>query len=1451
MKMGIRRGEEWGKRWGCGLAFVVWLATNLAGGAEVDLATAKQALQGWLNEGQIRLGERFVRKTADAAEWQTVNDAVGRTLYHVANLTDGGYVILAGDDRVIPVVAFSDKGSFLPQMDNPLHDILQADLPARRAELESDTSLRNAPCTRQIQGRSPAGQHWQKLLSLGQSAATARPTQSLTEIDDLRCAPLLKSKWSQCTKVKIDTDWVYVYEYYTPNHYPCGCVNVATAQIMRYWQYPTRGVGLNASTVYVDYTPTVLSTRGGDGAGGPYRWDLMDLEPDASISEASCQAISALCFDIGLSFGTFYAPDGSGTKLFPDKLKNRFFYASANGLSVGGGQYNDKVFQAIYSNLDAHLPVYLAVNGFLSGHGVVADGYGYQGALYTHINLGWGGYENAWYNLTTEAIDPGVYRFTGVTDIGYNIRPAGEGEIVSGRVLDETGRPVGGMKILAQGDAYAASTVSAANGVYAFDCVPSNLELRLTAVRNDGTVFQSLRAKTGLSSSDWRVNACGNLWGVDFGPSPITVTAQDANASAVGLYSGTFIIARSGLGLPQDDLTVNFILGGTAGNGDYLASATSSVTIPCNLHSATVTITPLAGAAVEGGKNVTLTLAPGSGYSLGSPASATVVLCASHGLVAAWGSDDHCQLGDEKIANQLTPQVVPHLFNVTAIASGYNHSLVLLADGTVKAWGDNSHGQLGDGTGTNRPTPVLIPGLSGVTATATSRAADSIHSLALLADGTVKAWGKNNNGQLGDGTRQDRLVPTLIPGLAGVTAIAVGDGFSLAVLADGTVKAWGDNYFGQLGDSTTENRDSPVLVPGLSGATAVAAGSRHSLALLADGTVKSWGYNSSGQLGDDTTQARLTPVAVSGLSGATAIAAGLYTSMVLLTDGTVRVWGYCHFWIDGAHGYTSHTPLAITELSNVVAVQAGVFHNLALLADGTVKTWGTNGCGQLGDGTTTNRVKPVLVAGLKGAYAIAGGGQFSLALFRDLPEVTVTANDALAAETGSDAGSFTVARTGSTALALTVNFALSGTAGSGDYIASASTAVTIPAGSSTASVTLTPIFDDLSEGSEIAILSLQACSDYRVGSPASAMLTIADAIDRPAVTVTVVAGDVLASETGPDTGEFTISRTGSTAAALTVHFSLSGTTDSGDYSASATTDPTIPAGCASICVVITPLADQLVEGDETVVLTLTTGAGYTLGSPASTTVTIADADAIDPNDHVAQFIARFYQVCLQRQPDAAGLREWVANLKSGAATGANAAAGFICSREFQARNLDDSAWLEALYQAIFGRAADETGKNDWLTRLYAGTSRTTVLDGFVQAREFGELCARYGIASGQGGSDQVSAFVARFYRLCLQREPDTTGLAAWKQNLQSQTCTGADVATGFVFSAEFQARSLAGDAFLDVLYQAVFGRAADAAGKNGWLEQLSAGTSRQIVVAGFIHGAEFSALCNQYGIRAY
>lgn len=287
------------------------------------------------------------------------------------------------------------------------------------------------------------------------------------------------------------------------------------------------------------------------------------------------------------------------------------------------------------------------------------------------------------------------------------------------------------------------------------------------------------------------------------------------------------------------------------------------------------------------------------------------------GRVLAWGENETGQLGDAGTTGSAEPVevVAPApdegaLGDVTAVAADTDFSMALRADGTVVTWGESSAGQRGTGPApaSLRPTVVLTTSgapLDGVV----SVAADGRTAMAVREDGTVLAWGSNSYGQLGDGTTADRALPGPVlteaggPALQGVQDVSVGGQHGVALLETGEVMAWGRNDTGQLGDGTTADRPVPRPVAlrtstgGVADVVAVSAAEKFTLALLADTTVLGWGSGAAGQLGRGTVAAVMGPGPVlasfggSPLRGVQDVAAGEAYGVALLADGSARSWG--------------------------------------------------------------------------------------------------------------------------------------------------------------------------------------------------------------------------------------------------------------------------------------------------------------------------------------------------------------------------------------------------------------------------------------------------------------------------------------------------------------------------------------------------------------------------------
>lgn len=279
---------------------------------------------------------------------------------------------------------------------------------------------------------------------------------------------------------------------------------------------------------------------------------------------------------------------------------------------------------------------------------------------------------------------------------------------------------------------------------------------------------------------------------------------------------------------------------------------------------------------------------------------------------------------------------------------------------------------------------------------ASSVSAGDEHSCA-VSGGTVKCWGSNNSGQLGDDSIVNALSPVLVSGLPGTPAqVAAGGRHTCARLTDRTVWCWGENGNGQLGDNTTSDSRVPVQVQGINTAEDISAGGNHTCAVLADGTVRCWGDNLNGQLGNATNNDSSVPVPVSGINSVAAVAAGGIHTCALLTDGTVRCWGSNVLEQLGnaflLPGSKSNVPVTATSVISAVNITAGANHNcVSVTSPNTrVRCWGDNFSGQLGlpwpliftpapvFETTSN--EPLTVNGITGATgSIAAGLDHSCA----------------------------------------------------------------------------------------------------------------------------------------------------------------------------------------------------------------------------------------------------------------------------------------------------------------------------------------------------------------------------------------------------------------------------------------------------------------------------------------
>lgn len=483
---------------------VFWFSCTSAWAAPTTAEEAKTVVQNWLSLDKMPLGASLGQ---DVGEVTTFADKNKTPLYFIVYLKPQGFAIVSGDDLVEPIVGFISQGKYVPESTNPLGALVLRDLPGRVAAvrtMEQQTLMQGKEFTPLGLERAAKGK-WDRLKA---AAPEAQTLTGLGSVADVRVPPLVQSRWSQSTE-----GGTYCYNYYTPNHYVCGCVATAMSQLMRYHQYPTLGVGTTAFTIYVDNIPQSRNLRGGNGSGGPYNWASMVLDPDYSTSDVQRQAIGALTHDAGLSVNMKYTAGSSGAShLGATSLVSTFKYTNAREAVNNSNIPSAALYNMINANLDASLPVLLGIFGYDGGHAIVADGYGYNYAtLYHHLNLGWAGSDDAWYNLPTIDSNPS---FETVARCAYNIYPTGTGEIISGRVTDANGNPVSGAAVSAArvgGGVYNSTTNS--RGIYALAKVPAASTYSIT-VTKAGQTFSPRTVNTATSYSN-TVNT-GNLWAVNF-----------------------------------------------------------------------------------------------------------------------------------------------------------------------------------------------------------------------------------------------------------------------------------------------------------------------------------------------------------------------------------------------------------------------------------------------------------------------------------------------------------------------------------------------------------------------------------------------------------------------------------------------------------------------------------------------------------------------------------------------------------------------------------------------------------------------------------------------------------------------------------------------------------------------------------------------------------------------
>lgn len=333
------------------------------------------------------------------------------------------------------------------------------------------------------------------------------------------------------------------------------------------------------------------------------------------------------------------------------------------------------------------------------------------------------------------------------------------------------------------------------------------------------------------------------------------------------------------------------------------------------------------------------------------------------GTMKCWGHQEQNQLAHGQYGYSTGwPVDVVGIDDAVRMSGGYQFTCALLEQGSIKCFGYNRWGQLGTGAS----SCTYPEGASDCTRVAgiddaLDVAAGGAHACAVRAGGSVECWGLNNHGQLGQGNLDlgETPVPLPVPGIDTAFAVASGSRFSCALVDDGAVKCWGRNNQGQLGlgaASADPGVPTPSAVSGVADATAIVAGDSHACVLHSSGDVSCWGQEDYGALGtpeDALNSFRATPAAL-GFSDGIGLAAGDLHTCVLHADGAVRCFGENYYGQigDGTNRNRSFTPVTVQNVASASALAAGGQHTCARVSQDpvNVKCWGSGNFGQIGNG---------------------------------------------------------------------------------------------------------------------------------------------------------------------------------------------------------------------------------------------------------------------------------------------------------------------------------------------------------------------------------------------------------------------------------------------------------------------------------------------------------------------
>lgn len=441
---------------------------------------------------------------------------------------------------------------------------------------------------------------------------------------------------------------------------------------------------------------------------------------------------------------------------------------------------------------------------------------------------------------------------------------------------------------------------------------------------------------------------------------------SDAQAGMGGLWntkSGDAATAEITKTLEVKDAggAVNFSLDGATGIGDFLGLVVEKIRAKLS----TSAVAMLSGLKIDNNTNVTTCAAGQEGSLRRHPTNGLEVCNGTTFEPAGSGSGGGAGAGGSGAGGGGA------LIYDGKIVTGRHHTCAVRADGTAYCWGLNNNGQLGNGTTTNSSTPVPVSG-----------GHQFVHitmgenfSCGLRTDGNVYCWGINASLELGNGTASSSI-PLLVTGGHKFVQIDSGYWHTCGLRTDGNAYCWGENLSNQLGRTPATNSGVPVAVTGGHKFVQVSGGNTHSCGLKADGNAYCWGGNAYGQIGDATTATRTSPVAVSGGHQFRSVTASSLYSCGLRTDGAAYCWGVNDTGQIGDGTLTDRTtPTPVGGEHRFSSIQTGLEHACGLRSDSVILCWGRNDYGQVGDNTTIRRPNPtVALAGTGWAYLSAKMG---------------------------------------------------------------------------------------------------------------------------------------------------------------------------------------------------------------------------------------------------------------------------------------------------------------------------------------------------------------------------------------------------------------------------------------------------------------------------------------------